>query len=192
MIVPVFISLTRDDSSLQRAKTAKKACIIGAILLVFFAGAGAKLLSLLGISQAAFRIAGGFLLFLAGIDMVMAKPTGSRIPNDDEEKEATFSHDISVFPLAIPLIAGPGAMTSVVVLMHEAERINYVASICVVLLAILVLLITYFTMRLGERLMKILGVTGMNVLARVFGVIVAAMATQYIIQGVIEVIGTLH
>ena len=191
MVVPVFISLTRDDSLLQRAKTAKKACIIGAILLVFFAAAGAKLLSILGISQAAFRIAGGFLLFLAGVDMVMAKPTGSRIPNDDEEKEATFSHDISVFPLAIPLIAGPGAMTSIVVLMHEAERMSYIASVCVVLLAVLVLLITYFTMRLGEKLMKILGVTGMNVLTRVFGVVVAAMATQYIIQGVIEVIGTL-
>ncbi len=192
MVVPVFISLTRTDSSLQRERTAKKACIIGAILLVFFAVVGGKLLSLLGISQAAFSIAGGFLLFLAGIEMVMAKSTGSRTPNDDEEKEATFSHDISVFPLAIPLIAGPGAMTSIVVLMHEAERINYTASICVVLLAILVLLITYFTMRLGEQLMKILGVTGMNVLTRVFGVIVAAMATQYIIQGVIEVVGSIR
>ena len=192
MVVPVFISLTRTDTSRQRAKTAKKACIIGAILLIFFAAVGDKLLRVMGISQAAFRIAGGFLLFLAGIEMVMAKSTGSRTPNDDEEKEATSSHDISVFPLAIPLIAGPGAMTSILVLMHEAEHISYVASICVVLLAILVLLITYLTMRLGEKLMFILGVTGMNVLTRVFGVIVAAMATQYIIQGVIEVVKNLR
>ena len=83
-------------------------------------------------------------------------------------------------------------MTSILVLMHKAERINYLASISVVLLAMLVLLITYFTMRLGERLMSILGVTGMNVLTRVFGVIVAAMATEYIIHGVIEVIKSLH
>ena len=192
MIVPVFLSLTSSDTTIQRAKTAKKACIIGAILLIFFAVAGHKLLATLGISQAAFSIAGGFLLFLAGIEMVMAKATGLRTPNDDEEREANFSHDISVFPLAIPLIAGPGAMTSILVLMHKAERINYLASISVVLLAMLVLLITYFTMRLGERLMSILGVTGMNVLTRVFGVIVAAMATEYIIHGVIEVIKSLH
>lgn len=191
MVVPVFLSLTRSDTAMQRAKTAKKACIIGAILLIFFAAVGHKLLKVLGISQAAFRIAGGFLLFLAGIEMVMAKSTGSRTPNDDEEKEAIFSHDISVFPLAIPLIAGPGAMTSILVLMHKAVDISYMASISVVLLAMFVLLITYFTMRLGEKLMAILGVTGMNVLTRVFGVIVAAMATEYIITGVIEVIGSL-
>mgnify|MGYP000072368128 CR=1 FL=1 len=192
MVVPVFLSLTRADTPIQRARTARKACVIGAILLIFFAIAGHKLLNIMGISQSAFRIAGGFLLFLAGIEMVMAKPTGARTPNDDEEREANFSHDISVFPLAIPLISGPGAMTSVLVLMHKAERISYLASISVVLLAMFVLLITYFTMRLGERLMAILGVTGMNVLTRVFGVIVAAMATEYIIHGVIEVVESIR
>ncbi len=188
VVVPVFISLTRADSSEQRIETAKKACIIAAILLVFFAIAGSKLLVVLGISQAAFRIAGGFLLFLAGIEMVLAKSTGSRTPTTVEKKEATDSHDISVFPLAIPLIAGPGAMTSIVVLMHDAEQISLTAEICVVFIAMFVLGITYITMRLGGILMKVLGVTGMNVLTRVFGVILASLATQYIVDGVSDVI----
>ena len=120
--------------------------------------------------------------------MVMAKSTGSRTPNDDEEKEATDSNDISVFPLAIPLIAGPGAMTSIVVLMRDAEHISFTAEISVLLIAIFVLALTYMTMRLGERLMKLLGVTGMNVLTRVFGVIVAALATQHIVHGIMTVV----
>jgi multiple antibiotic resistance protein len=192
VVVPVFIALTRTDTIVQRAKTANKACIIAAILLVFFAMVGDRLLNILGISPAAFRIAGGFLLFLAGIEMVMAKATGSRTPTNDEEKEATEAQDISVFPLAIPLIAGPGAMTSIVVLMREAEHFNFATEICVVLIAMLVLLLTYITMRLGEKLMKLMGVTGMNVLTRVFGVILAALATQYIVQGVSEVVRSLR
>lgn len=188
MIVPVFISLTRNDSSKLREKTAKKACVIAAILLVFFGLAGDKLLDMMGISQSAFRIAGGFLLLLAGIEMVMAKSTGSRIPTNDEKKEAIDSEDISVFPLAIPLIAGPGAMTSIVVLMREAESMHFTAEVSVILIAIFVLALTYTAMRLGEKLMKILGVTGMNVLTRVFGVIVAALATQHIVHGVTAVV----
>ena len=188
MVVPVFISLTRNDSSKLREKTAKKACVIAMILLVFFAIAGDKLLDMMGISQPAFRIAGGFLLLLAGIEMVMAKSTGSRTPTNDEEKEAIDSDDISVFPLAIPLIAGPGAMTSIVVLMREAEGMHFTAGIGVICIAIFVLVLTYIAMRLGERLMKVMGVTGMNVLTRVFGVIVAALATQHIVHGVTAVV----
>ena len=188
VVVPVFIALTRTDSHAQREKTARKTCIIAAILLVFFALAGDSLLNMMGISQPAFRIAGGFLLLLAGIEMVMAKTTGSRTPTNDEEKEATDSEDISVFPLAIPLIAGPGAMTSVVVLMREAEHFNTTAGLGVILIAIFVLFITYIAMRLSERLMKLLGVTGMNVLTRVFGVILAALATQHIVHGVTAVV----
>ncbi len=192
MVVPVFMGLTRNDSSKHREKTAKKTCIIATILLVFFGLAGDKLLNVMGISQPAFRIAGGFLLLLAGIEMVMAKSTGSRTPTNDEEKEAIDSEDISVFPLAIPLIAGPGAMTSIVVLMREAEGMHFTAGIGVICIAIFVLILTYIAMRLGEKLMKIMGVTGMNVLTRVFGVIVAALATQHIVHGVTAVIKSLR
>jgi len=188
MVVPVFIGLTRTDSLLQRERIARKTCVIATILLVFFAVAGDRLLDVMGISQPAFRIAGGFLLLLAGIEMVMAKSTGSRTPTNAEEKEAIDRDDISVFPLAIPLIAGPGSMTSIVVLMREAEHHGATAEISVILIAIFVLFLTYIAMRMGERLMKLLGVTGMNVLTRVFGVIVAALATQYIVHGVTAVV----
>lgn len=184
MIVPVFVGLTKNDSDQHRKEAAKKACIIAAILLVFFCLGGDFLLDLLGISQASFRIAGGFLLLLAGIEMVMAKSTGLRSPNSDEQEEATGKEDISVFPLAIPLIAGPGSMTSVVVLMREAEVMGKTYEIGVMLIAIFVVFITYITMRLSGKLMKILGVTGMNVLTRVFGVILAALATEHIVNGV--------
>ena len=141
MVVPVFMGLTRNDSSKLREKTAKKACVIATILLVFFGLAGDKLLDMMGISQPAFRIAGGFLLLLAGIEMVMAKSTSSRTPTNDEEREAIDSEDISVFPLAIPLIAGPGAMTSIVVLMREAESIHFTAGIGVMLICSMLTLI---------------------------------------------------
>ncbi|MBP9828628.1 MAG: MarC family protein [Proteobacteria bacterium] len=188
MIVPVFIGLTRTDSSLQRERIARKTCVIATILLVFFAVAGDRLLDVMGISEPAFRIAGGFLLLLAGVEMVMAKSTGSRTPTNAEEKEAIDRDDISVFPLAIPLIAGPGSMTSIVVLMREAEHQGATIEMGVILIAIFVLFLTYIAMRMAERLMKLLGVTGMNVLTRVFGVIVAALATQYIVHGVTAVV----
>ncbi len=188
MIVPVFIGLTRNDSSLKRERIARKTCFIAMILLVFFALAGDYLLDVMGISEPAFRIAGGFLLLLAGVEMVMAKSTGSRIPTNAEEKEAIDRDDISVFPLAIPLIAGPGSMTSIVVLMREAEHRGATVEMGVILIAIFVLFLTYIAMRMAEKLMKLLGVTGMNVLTRVFGVIVAALATQYIVHGVTAVV----
>lgn len=188
MIVPVFIGLTRNDSSLKRERIARKTCVIAMILLVFFALAGDYLLDVMGISEPAFRIAGGFLLLLAGVEMVMAKSTGSRTPTNAEEKEAIDRDDISVFPLAIPLIAGPGSMTSIVVLMREAEHRGATVEMGVILIAIFVLFLTYIAMRMAERLMKLLGVTGMNVLTRVFGVIVAALATQYIVHGVTAVV----
>ena len=188
MIVPVFIGLTRADSSLQRERIARKTCVIATILLVFFAVAGDRLLDVMGISEPAFRIAGGFLLLLAGVEMVMAKSTGSRTPTNAEEKEAIDRDDISVFPLAIPLIAGPGSMTSIVVLMREAEHRGATVEMGVILIAIFVLFLTYIAMRMAEKLMKLLGVTGMNVLTRVFGVIVAALATQYIVHGVTAVV----
>lgn len=188
MIVPVFIGLTHNDSSLKRERIARKTCVIAMILLVFFALAGDYLLDVMGISEPAFRIAGGFLLLLAGVEMVMAKSTGSRTPTNAEEKEAIDRDDISVFPLAIPLIAGPGSMTSIVVLMREAEHRGATVEMGVILIAIFVLFLTYIAMRMAERLMKLLGVTGMNVLTRVFGVIVAALATQYIVHGVTAVV----
>lgn len=187
-IVPIFAGLTRNDSHKTRLKIAKRACIIATILLLMFAFAGDKLLDMMNISEPAFRIAGGVLLFIAAIDMVVAHKTSFRTPTGDEAQEAHQKDDISVFPLAIPLIAGPGALTSTVVLMRQAEMINWMHQAVIILLLIIVLILTYISLRLSNHLMKILGVTGMNVLTRVFGIILSALAIQNIINGVILLI----
>lgn len=187
-VVPVFVGLTRNEPLSSKQRTALKATVIATILLLTFAFTGDKLLDAMSISEPAFRIAGGFLLLLAAIEMVVAKSSGIRTTTGDENEEATHRDDISVFPLAIPLIAGPGALTSVVVLMRQAEQISYLASMGVVLVLILVLLITYVSLLVGDRLMSLLGVTGTNVLTRVFGIILAALATQMILNGITLVV----
>lgn len=187
-VVPMFVSLTRNDTQISKRKTATKATIIAAILLLSFAFVGDKLLDAMSISEPAFRIAGGFLLLLAAIDMVVAKSSGLRTTTGDETEEAAHRDDISVFPLAIPLIAGPGALTSIIVLMRQAEAMSFHAEMGVVLILVGVLLFTYFSLLIGDRLMKILGVTGTNVLTRVFGIILAALAIQNMINGITIVI----
>ncbi|MCE3231149.1 MAG: antibiotic resistance protein MarC [Alphaproteobacteria bacterium] len=187
-VVPMFVALTRNETIASKRRTALKSTVIATILLLSFAFAGDKLLDAMSISEPAFRIAGGFLLLLAAIEMVVARASGIRSTTGDEAEEAAHRDDISVFPLAIPLIAGPGALTSVVVLMRQAEAMSLKASLGVVLILMGVLLITYGSLLIGDRLMKLLGVTGTNVLTRVFGIILAALAIQNIINGITMVI----
>lgn len=187
-VVPMFVALTRNETTANKRHTAFKSTVIATILLLSFAFTGDKLLDALSISEPAFRIAGGFLLLLAAIEMVVARASGIRTTTGDEDEEAAHRDDISVFPLAIPLIAGPGALTSVVVLMRQAEAMDLKASLGVVLILISVLLITYFSLLMSDRLMKLLGVTGTNVMTRVFGIILAALAVQNMINGITMVV----
>lgn len=183
-VVPAFVGLTQDmKNKAQRIKIAQRACIIASILLLIFAFIGDKLLDVMNISEPAFRIAGGFLLLIAALDMVVSRGDGFRSPTPDETEETNARNDISVFPLAIPLIAGPGALTSTVVLMRQAEDLGLWYQAGVILLIMFVLIITYISLRLSGRLMRILGVTGMNVLTRVFGIILAALAVQNMLTG---------
>lgn len=183
-VIPAFIGLTRNDTPANKRKTATKSCVIASIILVSFAIGGDKLLDVMSISEPAFRIAGGFLLLLAAIDMVVAKShSGLVATTTDEEEEALHREDVSVFPLAIPLLAGPGALTSVVVLTRQAEGLSAIAPFYVISLALVVIAITYVCLLGSEFLMKILGITGTNVLTRVFGIILAALAVQSIING---------
>lgn len=183
-VVPMFVALTRNESVPYKRRTALKSTVIATIVLVSFAFVGDKLLDLMGISEPAFRIAGGFLLLLAAIEMVVASNSGLRSTTGDETEESVHRDDISVFPIAIPLIAGPGALTSVVVLMRQAESIDTTMQVGVVLILMVILIITYVSLLLGDQLMRLLGVTGTNVLTRVFGIILAALAIQNIITGI--------
>lgn len=188
LVIPAFLALTRNDTVINKRKTATKACLIGAAILVIFAFLGDKLLDVMSISEPAFRIAGGFLLLLVAIDMVVAKShSGLVSTTGDEEEEALHREDVSVFPLAIPLIAGPGALTSIVVLMRQAETLSSAMPLYVIGIALVVIGMTYICLLMSEYLMKILGITGNNVLTRVFGIILAALAVQGMIHGITAV-----
>jgi multiple antibiotic resistance protein len=182
----VFAALTPDMNSRQRRYTAEKATMLSTLILVVFAFVGAKLLAAMGVSLAAFRIAGGLMLFFLAIDMVFARPSGFRSSTAAENRETEERHDITVFPLAFPLIAGPGAMTTVVLLMGRAngnplQVISVLGVLLTVLMVVLVLLYTASGVR------KLIGVTGSNVITRVLGIILAALAVQFVLDGLVEV-----
>lgn len=157
--------------------------IAGAILIVFAFG-GEALLRALGITLPALRIAGGLLLFLLSIDMVFARPSGIRSPTEPEQAEANQRNDIAVFPLAFPLLAGPGALTSVVLLMARAE--SAVAAGIVIGALVVVLLLAFLALYFTTRISALLGVTGANVIGRISGVILAALAAQFVLDGLAQ------
>ncbi len=181
-IAPIFASITPRDTAPQRRQIAVKGVVIAAVILVAFALGGQLLLTALGVGLPAFQIAGGLLLLLLSIDMVMVRHSGLRETTPGEAEEGMQRSDVSVFPLAIPLIAGPGALTSIVLLMGEAQgQIAAQGAVLAVMLAVLVL--TLLCLLATVRLMRVLGQTGINVLTRVFGIIMAALAVQFILDG---------
>lgn len=180
----VFAALMRGVPEDFRRRMAWRGTLIAGLLLLAFGFGGAPLLRALGISLPAFRIAGGILLFLLAIDMVFARHSGIRAPTAPEQREAEHSTDISVFPLAFPLLAGPGALTSIVLLMGRAamptEAAAVIAALAVVLAFTLVLLL------IASTVMRLLGIIGANVVSRVLGIILAALAAQLVLDGVAE------
>ncbi len=185
-VAVIFAGLAHDMPADVRRHTAWRATIIASVLVLAFAVVGEPLMRALGISVPAFRIAGGILLFLLATDMVFARPSGIRNPTGPEQAEAAQTRDISVFPLAFPLLAGPGALTSVVLLIGRAPDMATTAGIIASLLAVLGL--TLGALLLADRVAKLLGLTGANVVGRVLGVLLAALATQYVVDGVTELI----
>lgn len=183
-IVPIFIGLTASYSRRIKQAIALRAVVIAGILMVFFALLGEFILKSLDISPAAFRIAGGILLLLTAVDMVVAHHLGFHGPIDPDDPEGRErGRSIAVFPLAIPLISGPGALVSVVLSMSRAHNdIHDVLSIFAALTA--VLLVTYICLRYAAWVSKVIGKTGTNVLTRVFGIILAALAIQGILSGI--------
>ncbi len=182
-VAAMFAALTANQTDQQKRVVAIRGTLIGAVILVAFALIGELLLARLGISLAALRTAGGILLMLIGIDMVFARSSGGTSTTDDEEEEAISKSDISVFPLATPLIAGPGAMGAAILLMADQEGdITGQAIVIVSLLAIV--LLTFVSLLLASNIQRLLGVTGMHVITRVMGVLLTALAVQFIFDGI--------
>lgn len=182
-IAAMFAALTANQTAQQKRSIAIRGSLIGTVILVAFALIGEYLLAGLGISLAALRAAGGILLLLIGIDMVFARSSGGTSTTDEEEREAISRTDISVFPLATPLIAGPGSMGAAILLMANQEGdVTGQAIIIASLLA--VILLTFVSLLLAGKIQNLLGVTGMHVITRVMGVLLSALAVQFIFDGI--------
>jgi multiple antibiotic resistance protein len=188
-LIPLFSGLTAGAASAYKRRMALKAVVIAAAILLLFAFGGAAFLKLMGISLEAFRIFGGLLLFLLALDMVFARESGTRT-SSDEAAESRRRADISVFPLAFPFIAGPGALATILLwfgtLQLPAQGVLWAGYLVAVLL---VLLISLVLMLLSEPLMRIIGVTGANVAGRIAGVVLGALAVQFVLDGLRETFG---
>lgn len=178
-LAPVFLALAGDRAEAERLRIARRAVMVAGGVLLAFAVGGAWLLATLGISLDAFRVAGGILLFRIAVDMVFAHHERE---TKEEEQEARARRDISVFPLAIPLTAGPGALASVVILAGESRAVEHGEAI-VLGTAAVVLAMSYAAFRLASPLARVLGQTGVNVVTRVLGILLAALAVQYVADG---------
>jgi multiple antibiotic resistance protein len=181
-LIPLFAGLTTGSSESYKQKMAFKAAAIALGICVLFALVGAKFLEIMGISLSSFRIAGGTLLFLISLDMVFARASGTKSTTPEKE-EAKSREDISVFPLAFPFIAGPGALATILLTAGElwGKPVLFAGFLAVVAF---VLVICWVLMLATPRLMTVLGVTGANVMGRLSGVILAALAVQFIIDGI--------
>jgi multiple antibiotic resistance protein len=179
--VPLLLSMTRADTAESRRRTAFRASLAAGLVLAAFAALGGVVFRVLGISLGAFRIAGGLLLFLLAVDMLRARRSRQRT-SPEEEAEGVERPDASIFPLAIPMLAGPGATSTVMVLVSRAAS---AAEVAVVFAAIVVTTaITFLMLRSASLVERRLGRTGMNVLQRVMGLILAATAVQFVVEGI--------
>ena len=178
---PIFASLTAGTSAAHRRATALRSVGIASGILLFFGLLGQNLLHALGVSLTAFRIAGGILLFLIAIDMVFEKRTERR-ETRAEEVSAAHVDDISVFPMAIPMIAGPGSIASIMLMMARSE--GAIESLIVMAALLLTLLLTLVALLLSGPLMRLMGHRMEAMLTRLLGVILAALAVQFVIDGI--------
>jgi multiple antibiotic resistance protein len=178
---PIFVTLTAGATAAQRRKFAFRGVLVGTLILGVFALAGENLLQAIGISMPAFRIAGGLLLFLIAVDMLFEKRTERREKRAEEEVE-----DPSVFPLALPLIAGPGSITTVILLMTEQDG-NLEGQAVVLGTLAAVLLIMLALLLLSALVERVLRRTGVLVVSRLLGMLLAALSVQFVLDGLAEI-----
>ena len=181
--MPIFMTMTADPDQQHRTRTAKKASIVAFMTIVIFAFSGQLLFNFFGISVNSFRIVGGVIFFLMGMDMLQARLGKVKI-KDSEVK--TYVNDISITPLAIPMICGPGALTNAIVMMEDASSLEKKAILMVAIL--LVMLLTYIILYSSSRIIRLLGETGNNVMMRLMGLIVMVIAVEFFFSGLKPII----
>ena len=178
---PIFASLTRGTSAAHRRAMAVRSSLIAWAILMFFALLGRPMLEALGISLASFRIAGGVMLFMIALDMVFERRTQRREVRAQSIEGTPQAEDISVFPMAIPMIAGPGSIASVMLLMARSDGVPESLVVLGALLATLVL--TLIALLAAGPLMRLLGHKMEAMITRILGVILAALAAQFVLDG---------
>jgi multiple antibiotic resistance protein len=178
-LAPLFIALTQGMSIAHRRAVAFRACVIAAVLMTLFGLLGDKILSVIGISMPAFRISGGILLFVTALDMLFERRTQRR-----EGQHADPAHDPSVFPLATPLIAGPGAFTTMILLVNNspATGLAHTLAIHAVMLAVIASAFVFFLA--APVIERLLGRTGIVVITRLLGMLLAALSVQFVLDGI--------
>ena len=181
--VPIFLALTGDKPANDMANVARRASMTCMFVLLVFAAAGSFILRFFSITLPAFKIAGGVILFAVGFEMLRARPSRTR-STAEEQEEAHTKEDVALVPLGLPLLAGPGAIATVMVLSTRAGDLEHRAAIgvCVVIVSF----ITFIVLRSAALVTKALGQTGINLIGRVMGLILAATAAQFAIDGLRE------
>lgn len=190
-VMPIFMSLTTELNAEQRRKTARKAVLVAFFTLILFALSGQLLFNFFHISVDSLRIVGGVIFFLMGMDMLQARLSSIKVQPDEIK---TYVNDISVTPLAIPMICGPGAITNAIVLMEDADGFEYQATLLATIF--IVLLVTYLILVSASRISDRLGETGNKVMLRLMGLIVMVIAVEFFLSGlrpiVIDILRQAH
>lgn len=181
--MPVFMAMTSELSAGERNRTARKASVVAFFTIIAFALTGQLLFNFFGISVNSFRVVGGVIFFIMGMDMLQARLSQVKI-RDNEVK--SYVSDISITPLVIPMICGPGAITSVIVLMEDANTLP--KKLVLFVSVFLIILLTWVILYSSSKLIKLLGQTGINVMMRIMGLIVMVIAVEFFFSGLKPII----
>jgi len=180
LAIPAFITLARDDSENARRAAARRTALAVAVIITVTVAAGEPVLAAFGISIAAFQVGGGILILLMAIAMLHARMSGAR-HTDDEAEEARSKDDIAVVPLAMPLLAGPGAISTVIIYTHQDGSVAH--KIALIVIGLLVSAAVWAALRAATPLARLMGTTGLNIASRIMGLILAAIAIEFITRG---------
>jgi multiple antibiotic resistance protein len=178
-VIPTYLVITQKETSQQRAGTARRACFAASCILTAFALAGRQIFSIFGITIDAFQVAGGLILWVVAMDMLH----GERRTQESETEitEGASKEDVALAPLAMPMLAGPGAISTIMVLSGEASSMS--EKIAVFVAIVVTMAIAWLVLRVGERVVLRLGETGIRVMTRIMGLLLAAIAMQFVISG---------
>ena len=178
-VIPTYLVITQKDSAERRARTARRACISAAAILIAFAVAGRQIFSVFGITIDAFRVAGGLILWVVAMDMLH----GERRTQEGQQEitEGATKEDVALAPLAMPMLAGPGAISTIMVLSSQAAGMSEKIAVFVAILVTMA--IAWVVLRVGDKVVLRMGETGIRVMTRIMGLLLAAIAMQFVISG---------